>query len=162
MAQYREEMKNTFRTFASIARPMDPNRVELIFASQPHKVLKLNNGLQYTLAGTPHRVEEAFDNCRFDQRTGLMENKLNAVATSITKNVEASCSTSLFVFTDGRWCTDSHCSCGLENVIQRLMKATKLHNDRTRVMVQFIRFGDDLEGIRHLNHLDQFGKQDGW
>lgn len=164
MEKYRAEVKNAFRILASIAKPMDPNRVELIFASHPGQVYKLNNRWYSTFAGTQRRVLEAFDNCKYNQIPGHLEKNLNPIVTSITSDrlIARSCPTSLFIFTDGQWGEDNEHACGVQWPIKRLIDFTRKRNDRTQIMVQFIRFGDNAQGKRHLDYLDTFGKMSGW
>ena len=47
--------------------------------------------------------------------------------------------------------------------IEKLMgRILELGLPRTHVMIQFIRFGDDPDGISHLRYLDNFGKELKW
>lgn len=166
MAKHRHEMKKAFDVLSYIAKPMDPNRVELIYASKPGHVYKLNNGFYLTFSGQWARVMKSFDECRFEHLTGLLESHLNRVIESIIKKQSTfwrdRIPTSLFIFTDGNWGVDPPHTSGVERCIQKLMDYSKERQERTFVMVQFIRFGNDAQGIRHLDFLDRFGTQEDW
>ncbi|KAK2616533.1 hypothetical protein QQS21_000576 [Conoideocrella luteorostrata] len=161
MHKHKDELRKTIRTLTYIAKPMDPNRVELIFASQPsvvHQPGRLTRSSQPLL--------DAFDKCQFSGVDGSMEHSLGVVVNSIIKKKlqphKPRVEVSLFIFTNGQWGNDKIAACGVERPIQKLMDVTRKYDDRTRVMVQFIRFGDDLDGQRHLRYLDTFGKEKGW
>lgn len=167
MAKHRNDMKKAFDVLSFIAKPMDPNRVELRYASRPDTVYKLNNGFFHTTPfGGWGRVMKSFDDCKFEQLTGHLENHLNRVIRSIIKKqspvLRERFPTSLFIFTDGMWGVDRQYACGVERCIQQLMDHSKGRRDRTFIMVQFTRFGNDVQGIQHLNYLDKFGSHQDW
>ena len=57
---------------------------------------------------------------------------------------------SLYVFTDGAW---EGCD-AIEPIEAMIEKQIDLKLPRTQIGIQFIRFGDDAEGIRKLKYLD--------
>ncbi|OAQ62921.1 kinase domain-containing protein [Pochonia chlamydosporia 170] len=170
MRSYRKELLDVFLTLSYMAKPMDPNRIELIFASQPsivHKPFPLPSVLD-SLKNRPLR--EAFKNCQFDLVDGFMEQSLGQVVDKIIReklvlrpNGSLAPPVSLFVFTDGRWGKNGDLPCGVEMPIQKLMNSTRRYGGgRTQMMVQFVRFGDDENGMQYLDYLDKFGKKDKW
>lgn len=160
MGAHKAQVKDSFCALAEIAKPMDPNRIELIFASSPNSPLKLNNGFYWTFGGTRKRIIAAFDDCKFEQMVGLMEQNLEKI---LDDRLTTSCrATSLFILTDGKWGSDACGACGVQNQILRLMEFTQQRKSRTLFMVQFVRFGDDPDGIRYLNFLDKLGSAHGW
>jgi hypothetical protein len=70
---------------------------------------------------------------------------------------------SIFVCTDGRWAKDEDKAAGVQRPVQRLAeKVQQLKLGRTRVMLQFLRFGDDENGCRYLKYLDDMGEENGF
>ena len=69
---------------------------------------------------------------------------------------------SIIVLTDGQWGTGPD-GAGMQNPIRRLIETVKEQRlKRTQVMVQFLRFGDNADGIRHLRYLVDFGRTNEW
>jgi hypothetical protein len=66
---------------------------------------------------------------------------------------------SVIVFTDGQWGAGSD-GAGMQNPIRTVIETIKDRKlKRTQVMVQFLRFGETPDGIRHLRHLVKFGQE---
>lgn len=164
MGLHREEMSDVFLTLSHIAKAMDPNRIELLFASQPSTVHKPS----YIPGREEKPLRDAFRKCPFDLVDGSMEENLGEVVDSIIRDRlpvggrSSAPPVSLFIFTDGSWGNDRLLACGVERPIRKLVDAAKKYGDRTQVMVQFVRFGDDENGIRCLDYLDKFGNDVNW
>lgn len=68
---------------------------------------------------------------------------------------------SLIVFTDGMWGAGPAGGGGVQNPIRRLIEQIQARGlKRTQVMVQFLRFGNEEEGIRNLECLVNFAKEE--
>ncbi|KAM7185597.1 Protein kinase-like domain containing protein [Naviculisporaceae sp. PSN 640] len=66
---------------------------------------------------------------------------------------------SVIVFTNGQW-GDGKAGAGVDHVIKRLTDQLKVRElKRTQVVIQFLRFGDDEDGIRHLEYLAGLGRE---
>jgi len=67
---------------------------------------------------------------------------------------------SIIVLTNGQW-GDGDSGAGVDNPIWRLIEQLKERElKRTQVMVQFVRFGDGQDGVRHLEYLAKLGRGD--
>lgn len=157
-----------FRALACIAKRLDPDRVELAFASRPRKVHR---------ARRTTRLLRLVARCEYKGDGHLMENRLGELIDGaiiprlpykiLGRNVNpwARKQVSLYVFTDGDWGDAANCgdACGVERPIQRLIEELKKRRlDRTQVSLHFVMFGDKANGRKHLERLDEFGREDGW
>ncbi|KAK4213745.1 hypothetical protein QBC37DRAFT_422527 [Rhypophila decipiens] len=67
---------------------------------------------------------------------------------------------SVIVLTNGQW-GDGKAGAGIDGPIRRLTHQLKERElKRTQVMIQFLRFGNDENGIRHLDYLGRLGRED--
>jgi hypothetical protein len=163
-----ETIADGFRALACIAKRLDPNQVELAFASHPKKVYK---------AKRTRRLHQLVARCLYKGEGHLMENRLGELIDSkiiprlpykiLGVNVIpwARKKVSVYVFTDGDWgdATNSGDACGVQRPVQRLIDELKKRRlDRTQVSLHFVRFGDKENGRKHLERLDEFGQKDGW
>jgi hypothetical protein len=165
MCQYAEEILEPFQTLAYIAKGIVSNEIELAFASDPWKIHKRAHT-------TP--LVDILKSHIYTQHPGFMEDSLERLVEVIIERLPqgpprrrrsflGKKPISIFVFTDGRWGSDTTAASGVENPILKLMKAITDRNlSRTHVMVQFLRFGEDPVGVQHLNYLDEFGKRKKW
>jgi hypothetical protein len=127
------------------------------------------------------------EKCSYDRIEGLMEGELaNLVQREILPRLPSSFSPqqgegattsegnggkgkekvsnplSVIVLTDGQWGTGPD-GAGMQNPIRRLIETVKDRKlKRTQVMVQFLRFGESPDGIRHLRYLVNFGRENEW
>lgn len=166
MKEYASQIKNAFRALAYIAKPMDPDSLELSFVSEPLPVVKGKH--------TSPLVEKVAK-CRYTAFPGQIESSLGTVILDkIIKHLPYPVPVvgnifrrgkpiTIFVFTDGKWGDGIPLGNGLDTSIRNLMEEVKNRRlNRTHVMFQFLRFGDDEEGRKHLDFLDQFGKEEKW
>jgi serine/threonine protein kinase len=166
MDAHRNELTEAFTSLSYIAKQLDQNGIEMCFASTPKVILG---------GGRTHPMIEALTKQQFCLTAGMMEDKLGVlfdnkiiprlprklsgldVAWSRAKPI------SIFILTDGRWGTNLEQAAGVQTPVKKLMdKIKSLELNRTQVMLQFLRFGDDPDGIRYLNFLDQFGRRCNW
>jgi hypothetical protein len=168
MRQYKPEIEEAFYTLGYISKSIDTNGIELTFASN------IKDGkIHYNTNAGP--LLEVLKTCRYDQDEGFMEDSLgHLVDDVIIRRLPSGGSErrfsfsskkpiSIFILTDGRWGRDQLAACGVEKPIRKLMNEIMERKlNRTQVMIQFIRFGNDEDGIRHLEYLDDFGKAEGW
>ncbi len=157
-----------FRALACIAKRLDPNQIELAFASRPQKIHRAKH--------TPplHRLVQK---CQYKGEGHLMESRLSELidekiiprlpykVLGVNLNFRARKKVSLYVFTDGDWGDEANSgdACGVERPVKRLIEELKKRNlDRTQVSLHFVRFGNKENGRKHLERLDEFGRKDGW
>ncbi|KAK4140565.1 uncharacterized protein C8A04DRAFT_14814 [Dichotomopilus funicola] len=166
----RDTISSAFKALGYMAKHLDPNKVELVFASDPKKVhkakkiRKLNDLVtERNFAGEPHYM-----NARLGEFLGrviiphlpfkLLGRNINPLA---RKKV------SVYIFTDGEWGPDLRQGQadggGLQQPVQNLVKVLKRRElDRTQVSLHFVRFGDSARGEAHLKHLDDCLREDDW
>ncbi|KAH6613726.1 hypothetical protein B0J18DRAFT_63076 [Chaetomium sp. MPI-SDFR-AT-0129] len=166
----RDTISSAFKALGYMAKHLDPNKVELVFASAPKKVhkakkiRKLNDLVtERSFVGEPHYM-----NARLGEFLGrviiphlpfkLLGRNINPLA---RKKV------SVYIFTDGEWGPDLRQGQadggGLQQPVQNLVKVLKRRElDRTQVSLHFVRFGDSARGEAHLKHLDDCLREDDW
>ncbi|KAI1448932.1 kinase-like domain-containing protein [Annulohypoxylon stygium] len=168
-SQHYNDVMNTFIALSYLAKKIDDNELDLFFTSQPATILSdrrtsklltevqqhynrrpsLGSSMEYSLSLVINHIIEKLPNPHITF-TGIR---------GLSQWMKPQAKITLFVFTDGRWDSIS----GVENEITRLINGVKVRNlSRTSVTIQFIRFGDDLDGIGRLKYLDNFGKELGW
>lgn len=168
MYTHRAELIRAFTAFSYLAKLIDRDGIELIFASNPRKIWK---------DSATSRLIDILERHQFVQESGMMEGKLGELVDHIVTdrlpmtirghqmNLLPKKEVSIFVLTDGCWhnnLPDLPNAAGVKAPIERLMRI--IHDkglNRTQVMIQFIRFGNDENGKRYLELLDDFGQDTG-
>ena len=166
MSEHKEIIGDAFTAMACIAKRLDPNQVELVFASKPRKVHK---------AKRMKRLRELVSRCEYKGEGSLMAGRMAELVEHVlikrlplrkagfNFNPLSRKKTSVYVFTDGNWGEvrpDRSGACGVEVEVQRLitvMQERKL--DSSQVTLHFVRFGDKENGRAHLQQLDDFGQK---
>jgi hypothetical protein len=155
------QVLEAFDTLAYIAKRRDETKVELALSSTVKEKIHSNANV------TP--LMEVVKECRYDQIGCFMEERLTHLIDNVIMDrllparPPKKNPISLIVFTDGQWGKDAEGAVGVENAIKRLIDRIQEHDlPRTQVMIQFIRFGDDEDGKRHLKYLVEFGKKHNW
>lgn len=162
--------KNTilegFRALACIAKRLDPDKVELAFASQPRTVYK---------ATRMKTLEKLVKGCQYRGEGDMMEARIGELINNviipqlpyrkfgINVNIFARKPVSVYVFTDGNWgdASNSGNACGVERPVRRLIGELQSRGlDRTQVSLHFVRFGDKENGRKNLERLDECGRPD--
>lgn len=165
MRLHHDDIVRVFTGLSYVARLLDPNGIELAFASAP-SITERNTSTTALI--------NVVQKHRYEQEPGLMEDKLedflqHAVIGKLHNNVTRRISSiyrknplTVFILTDGKWGTSRHQAAGVQNPILSLMEKMKDRRiARTKVMLQFLRFGDDPDGKMYLRHLDEMGQQYG-
>jgi hypothetical protein len=155
-----------FCALSCIAQRLDPNQVELAFASQPREVYK---------ARRTKRLQKLVDKCKYKGDGHLMESRIGELIDNViiprlpyrvfglNVNIFARKKVSVYVFTDGDWgdARNSGDACGVERPVKRLIEELKHRKlDRTQVSLHFVRFGFKENGKQHLERLDECGRDD--
>jgi hypothetical protein len=172
MGAHRAAVDAGFRALAFLAKKLDPNRVELAFASRPRSVHRAWRG-----GLCPERLHRLVARCAYKGEGHLMEDRLGELVDAviiprlpyrkfgINLNRWARKKVSVYVFTDGDWgrVVDSGDACGVERPVKRLIgELRKRGLSRKQVSLHFVRFGERENGGLHLQRLDDFGREDGW
>lgn len=166
MSEHRKIIGEAFTALACIAKRLDPNQVELVFASKPRKVHK---------ARRMKRLCELVDKCEYKGEGSLVAGIMAELVEHVlikylplryggfNVNRRARDKTSVYVFTDGNWGEvhpERKDACGVQLQVQRLiteMQHRKL--DPSQVTLHFVRFGDKENGRVRLQRLDDFGRE---
>lgn len=164
MQRHAEQALHAFSALSYLAKQIDKDEIEMAFASHPS-----------TVHSHPHtrQLIEILKHHDYAAVQGLMEKSLGEF---IIKNIigrlqrplldnltflDTRKPISIFIFTDGCWGSGLPEAAGVEHPIRNLMeKIKKLRLHRTQVMIQFIRFGQEFDGMRYLEYLDDFGRED--
>lgn len=168
MNEHSVQIEVAFRTLAYIAKSIDPDDVELSFVSKPLDVMKSRK--------TTLLLEEVGKH--LDKHLSVKGRIESSLSTLINEKIMRRLPFSvplfgqvpawykpitIFVFTDGKWGDGVKVGNGLTEPISKLMREMKKRGlNRTHVMFQFLRFGDDEKGREHLDYLDNFGKEENW
>lgn len=167
MKQYSDQIEVAFRTLAYIAKRIDPDHLELSFVSKPLPITRSRHTSGLITQLRQHLSKHV-------SVTGRIESSLSTLITErimrrlphffpVLGHFPRSKPITIFVFTDGKWGEGVQPGSGLTTPINNLMQEMKRCGlTRTHVMFQFLRFGDDVEGMKHLAHLDDFGKKENW
>ncbi|KAK0714741.1 hypothetical protein B0H67DRAFT_490888 [Lasiosphaeris hirsuta] len=158
--------KNTisegFRALACIAKRLDPNQVELAFASRPRKVhrARWTKKLEKLVKGCEYRGEGHMMEARIGELIDNIITHLPYRVFGVNVNIFARSQVSVYVFTDGDWGDNSGDACGVEKPVRRLIDELKRRRlDRTQVSLHFVRFGDKENGKENLERLDECGRE---
>ncbi|KAH6639930.1 kinase-like domain-containing protein [Truncatella angustata] len=166
MQQHSEAVVQTFTALSYLAKQIDEDHIELAFASNPTKIHTHSNTSPLIAMLKKHKYEGG---------QNMMENQLGEfIEKRVIKRLPGASLTnfpsidsfrpkkplSILVFTDGCWGAGRDEAGGVENPVQTLMGIIKQRGlNKTRIMIQFIRFGNDLNGLRYLKYLDDFGRK---
>lgn len=168
MKEHSAEIEVAFQTLTYIAKNIDPDDLELSFVSNPLHIIKGKKTSQLLEELREHLTKHV-------SVTGRIESSLSTLINEkIMRHLPFSVPflgqvppwykpITIFVFTDGKWGEGVPVGNGLTAPISNLMRQMKrCHLNRTHVMFQFLRFGNDEKGREHLEYLDNFGKKEDW
>lgn len=167
MKAHSGQIVDDFQTLAYIAKGIDPDYLELSFVSKPLPIIKDKD-----TGPLVRRLVQHLN--KYVSVKGRIEDSLSTLVTEkIIKRLPVSIPLvghvprpkpiTVFVFTDGKWGHGVRIGNGLDTPISNLMREMKSRGlNRTHVMFQFLRFGDDEEGEKHLAYLDNFGRKEKW
>ncbi|KAK8122724.1 serine threonine kinase [Apiospora sp. TS-2023a] len=153
MAQHKAHLYLTIKALLAFACQIDPDRVEIVFTSDPTKVIRdrlFRGGPEYLA----RKVLDQFDNRTSGSILTNMESKLGDILFRVVPVIGMK-KTSVYVMTDAVWQPSPEPGGGVERTLSNLIGRLKQNSkDRHFVTLQFIRFGDDPEGLRRLKYLD--------
>lgn len=158
MKDHATECYDAFKGLSYIAKLIDNDGIELCFSSDPEKIHKKMSTARL-LNKFP---DQKWDQIAFEDKFGVFidDHVIPRLSSKFPKIIRGRPlkRLSIFVFTDGRWGPDDGAAGGVENPVGNLIKKIKEKGlDRTQVMLQFIRFGNDEVGKRYLSYLDNYG-----
>lgn len=159
MLQHRKNAQLVVSLLAYILKDSDPTGLDICF-TQSTKMVNSKKSKDIATA----IIQEPFQGIS-DMRTRLSQilqehiSKFGTTTTPTkslfnwrTRHPEPQKALSFYIITDGIW----QPKCEVEPVITFLVESMKKHRlPKEHVGIQFIRFGDDLQAIARLKHLDQ-------
>ncbi|CAN8104212.1 unnamed protein product [Discula destructiva] len=154
-----------------ITKDLDPDKVELAFASAPSNITKTSRRVKKLLRAVeknPFRREP--DMLEFFPRflDEVIKPRLPRTVCGFNINLKARFKgrkqTSIYIFTDGNWGDGAGPGGGLKEPLEALIQNMQKRGlNKQHVSFHFVRFGDSADGKGYLGHLDHFGKSmDGW
>jgi hypothetical protein len=166
MKKHQKVVLEGFKALCSIAKRLDPNKIELAFASRPRCVHR---------AHRTKKLVKLLENHEFQQDPMMMESSLSQLIEKeiipklpirklgINLNPRSRKRVSVYIFTDGDWGEDPDGACRVERPVEDLMhEILDRKLSRNQVTLHFVRFGDSVAGGRHLDFLDHFGDKLNW
>lgn len=168
MQEHSMKIEVSFQTLAYIAKSIDPNDLELSFVSNPSDIIKSRKTTFLREEVSQHLRKHTSVKGRIESSLSTLINEKIMRRLPLTLPLfgqfPAWCKPiTIFVFTDGKWGEGVPVGNGLTAPISKLMREMKKRGlNRTHVMFQFLRFGDDERGREHLDYLDDFGEEEDW
>ncbi|KAK0625103.1 hypothetical protein B0T17DRAFT_491912 [Bombardia bombarda] len=162
MSEHHDTIRDGFLALSCIAKRLDPNMVELAFASQPRKIYKARKTRRLRELVSTHKDYKCKPEMMQDRFSELVDHvlipKLPYRLWGMNINPRARKRVSVYIFTDGNWGPNGRKECGVERSVQRLVEVMKERKlDRNQVSLHFVRFGDRENGKAHLKRLDSGG-----
>ncbi|KAK7987293.1 hypothetical protein PG988_002281 [Apiospora saccharicola] len=153
MAQHKAHLYLTIKALLAFACQIDPDRGEIVFTSDLTKLIRdrlFRGGPEYLA----RKVLDRFDNGTSGSILTNMDSKLGDILLQLVPVIGMK-KTSVYVMTDAVWQPSSEPGGGVESTLRNLIgRLTQNRKDRDFVTLQFIRFGDDPEGLKRLKYLD--------
>lgn len=166
MADHRNIVLEGFQALSSIAKRLDPNKVELAFASRPKCVHRARRTKSLVKKLASHRYQHdptMMENSLSELFDHQIFRKLPIKKMGFDINPISRKRVSVYIFTDGNWGVDPDGACRVERPVADLIREVKHRKlSRQHVTLHFVRFGDSVEGGRHLEFLDHFGEKFDW
>lgn len=151
MREHKDHLYQTCRALIALAAKVDPDRVEMVFTSNPTNFIKdrprlFKNGPNLLRGGPNHMVGKI--RSHFEKSTSMngtnMEAKMGQILTRVGDSMKE---TSVYVMTDGVWepstlpggCVEFP----IKTLVRRLIESSR---DRAFITLQFIRFGHSSVG----------------
>lgn len=166
------EAQEVFHNLAYIVKEADPDGLELYFTSEYTKPHKSNQTSPLVELVKKRRPPTGLDGtCNM---TLCLDHIVGKVIMSNIEgkqsgnklwprrsrsNLSSSRPISIYILTNGVWEPPNNSLCGADKAVIRLIKALEDNNKpASHVALQFIRFGEDKNGIRRLKELDDMRK----
>lgn len=171
MKQHIPLIKDALQELFEVTKKLDPNKVELAFASAPTVITKSSRKV--------NKFHHAVDKNQFRRESDKMDffpplleevvkPRLPRMVCGFDINFKARFRArkpiSIYVFTDGNWSHDVSPGGVPKKTLEDFIKVMQQQNiTKKHVTFHFVRFGDNEHGKRCLDHLDRFGRNlDGW
>lgn len=157
MRPSRKEVEYTFSLLGYIVKGTDPDGIEIRFTMSPNRNDKARNTAQLlrTLVSVPYfgtsNIRTALGEILQDYQGKLRDQKPTRSLFNRTRSPRLVRRQNVYVFTDGVW----HPGCDPTQLIKNLVDSLQQNSMvREQFGIQFIRFGNDPDGVIRLNQLD--------
>ncbi|RYP21566.1 hypothetical protein DL765_002202 [Monosporascus sp. GIB2] len=162
MKDYEVVVNKTFLSLSWLTKRLDPDKLELSFASAPTEIFKAKKTKKLSKRVSEHQyhrhptlMESSFGHLVDD----VLIPRLPCKLLGLNFNPRARRQMSVYIFTDGNWGDEP----GVERPLRRLMKKMRERDlDRSQVSLHFIRFGSLTSGQNNLRFLDELGRDENW
>ncbi|KAJ2902328.1 hypothetical protein MKZ38_000718 [Zalerion maritima] len=169
MEKHREDVERTFEALGWIAEGIDDDGIDLFFGDPGSKKLQSGNSRELLEELKKHKYSPTSSNMVKSRLSHLVETELRERLVKLRQTHRRRSLLRLhrrkmprinvFVFTDGNWVGDmDHTkAAGVDEPVRDLMDMIKeLGLSQQDVTIQFVRFGNDKDGIQRLQYLDNF------
>ncbi|RYO86107.1 hypothetical protein DL762_004902 [Monosporascus cannonballus] len=162
MKDYTLVVNKTFLSLSWLTKRLDPDKLELSFASAPAEIFKAKKTKKLSKRVSeqqyhrdPTLMEWSFGHLVDD----VLIPRLPCKFFGLNFNPFARRQMSVYIFTDGNWGDEP----GVARPLRRLMKKMQERDlDRSQVSLHFIRFGSLTNGQNNLHFLDELGRGEKW
>jgi hypothetical protein len=158
MEPHWDDMTDLFAVIAWLIKDADPDGIEVYFTVSDGKPIKARNTtpLMAALKSKPRAgmtdIKLSLGRILDEYKSRLLERKTHQsfwkTAWKTSKDVRPM---TLYVLTDGRWEPPADAETPIRGLAKKL---EDLGLQRSQIGIQFIRFGDDSEGLARLEFLD--------
>lgn len=157
MEVYRPQVRKVLELLSYMLGPTDPDGLDMYFTTHPKKLKPGNSYAMLTEFDKRHAtrfsdIRQRFANILEDyQKRFGKRNVFSRLRHPNSTPSKGPRKYTLYVLTDGAW----HQSVTLTDEMRTLVKHLTDHNiPNKHIGIQFIRFGNDPQGIRRLKRLD--------
>ena len=157
MGVFRKEVCDLFALLAYVVKRTDPDGIELRFTMSPERRAKARDTgpLLRTLDTAPFsgesNIRTQLGEILQDYHAKLRDQKPTRSLFGRLRSPRPVRRQNVYIFTDGVW----QPNCDATDLIRKLVKSLDENSmEREQFGIQFIRFGNDPEGVNRLNHLD--------
>lgn len=171
MRQHKPQVRIALEELSAITVDLDPNKVELAFASKPREIIQTGWRVEKFLSKLDEnpflREPDRMPGCFSQFLDDVIIKRLPRLKWEFNINFKAIIPSrklvSIYIFTDGNWGEDVSAGGGLEKPLEKLMEERKNRGlTKEYVTFHFVRFGNSERGKRYLMHLDHLGQRDDW
>jgi hypothetical protein len=151
MAEHWDSVTEVFEALSYIVKSTDNNGLDLFFTISDNyrKGVKETAKLIPLVKAQKRRSMAKSDiDFRLNEILQYRTERLNKTGHIFSKKAKP---LSLYILTDGMWENEDAAQEPIKTAVQKLSDVRK---GREQIGIQFIRFGDNLDGIRQLEHLD--------
>jgi hypothetical protein len=150
MKPHRKQVEDTFEALAYLVKRLDHDGMDLQFTMSPDSGhSRHREALLAKLRNVSYDGKSCME-LTLGRALSVESNKQRWSASSFL-NRENNWAKSIYILTDGKWHGEDDSLCGIPELIAQI---TKKMDNRVKLGIQFIQFGNDLIGTWRLKELD--------